>query len=79
MKVFIVYKTDSWHSFASRDLIGIATSKDEYINICQAQAKKENKIITTDDIFNLSNIMQTQGCLLEGELYVEEVSTNMLL
>lgn len=77
--VLIVYKTDNWHSYASRDIIGVATSQEEAINICQLQAKKENEVITTDELFNLKRIKQSQGYEGEGEFQIEKVQTNKLL
>tara|TARA_R100000781_G_scaffold113591_1_gene82399 strand:+ start:8522 stop:8764 length:243 start_codon:yes stop_codon:yes gene_type:complete len=76
--VFVVYKTDAHHSYASRDIIGIATDKNEAINICQLQAKKEGEVITTDEMFNLENITQTQGYNGEGEFQFEELELNKL-
>ena len=40
--VYIVYKTDAYHSYASRDVIGIATELIIAIDICKQQAKKEH-------------------------------------
>lgn len=77
--VLIVYKTDNWHSYASRDIIGVATSQEEAINICQLQAKKENEVITTNELFNLKGIKQSQGYEGEGEFQIEKVQTNKLL
>ena len=77
--IFIVYKTDEWHSYASRDIIGVCDSKKECINICQLQAKKEGGVITTDEMYNLENITQTQGYNGEGEFQFEEIELNTLL
>ena len=77
--VFIVYKTDNWHSCASRDTIGIATSRFAAIEICKEQAKKENKKIDKDQLFNLSNLKQTQGYSGDGEFQFEEITLNKLL
>ncbi|MEX0313440.1 MAG: hypothetical protein AB3N18_04625 [Allomuricauda sp.] len=59
--------------------IAMATSKDEAINICQLQAKKEGEVITTDEMYNLENITQTQGYEGEGEFHFEEIELNKLL
>ena len=77
--VFIVYKTDNWHSYASRDTIGIATSSLAAIKICKQQAKKENKKIDKDQLFNLANLEQTQGYSGDGEFQFEEITLNKLL
>jgi len=77
--IFIVYKTDNWHSYASRDVIGIATNKYEAVNICLLQAAKENVTTTLDQKHNLVNISQTQGYEGDGEFQFEEMNTNTLL
>jgi hypothetical protein len=78
MSVFAVYKTDNWHSYASRDLIGIATTFNNAIRLCKQQAKKEHTLIEEDQLFNLRNIKQTQGYIGEGEFHFEELPTNQL-
>lgn len=78
-KVFIVYKTDTRHSYASRDTIGVATTKLNAIKICFMQAKKENQTIKDDQKWNLENIMQTQGYSGDGEFHYEEMEVNKLL
>lgn len=77
--VIIVYKTDAWHSYASRDILGVVTCIAEAIAICNLQAQKEGEIISADEMFNLENIEQTQGYEGEGEFYIEEIQTNVLL
>lgn len=77
--IYLIYKTDVWHSYASRDLIGVATSKNNAITICKQQAKKEGGKINSDELFNLNNILQTQGYTEEGEFFIEEVEKNTLL
>ncbi len=79
VSVILIYKTDNWHSYPSRDVIGAATDKRKAINICQLQAKKEGEVITTDQIYNLGTIMQTQGYSGEGEFVWEEIETDTLL
>lgn len=77
--VYLVYKTDRQHTYASRDLIGIATTKAISVRICKEQAKKEGESITEEQLFNLNNIKQTQGYSGSGEFQFEELSTNILL
>ena len=77
--IYIVYKTDSWHSYASRDIIGVATDFNIAIDICKQQAKKEHAKIKEDQLWNLQNIKQTQGYSGEGEFQIESVETNILL
>lgn len=77
-EVFIVYKTDPWHSYASRDLLGVGTSKNHAIKLCKEQASKEGERISSDQLFNLNNINQTQGYSGEGEFVIEPVTVNTL-
>lgn len=77
--LFLVYRTDNWHSYASRDLIGCATTFTTAINICKQQAKKEGYKIDSDELFNLNNLKQTQGYAGEGEFQIEEIAKNVLL
>ena len=77
--VFLVYKTDAHHSYASRDVIGIATDQITAINICQEQAEKEGEEISEQELWNLSNLKQTQGYQGEGEFQFEEIKTDCLL
>lgn len=77
--VFLVYKTDPHHSYASRDIIGIATTPESAVKICQQQAHIEHEHIDTEQYHNLCNIKQTQGYSGDGEFQFEEVSTDTLL
>lgn len=76
--VITVYKTDAMHSYASRDLIGIATDYAKALTICREQAKKERCKIEEDQVFNLMQIKQTQGYGGEGEFVLERLDLNTL-
>jgi hypothetical protein len=78
-EVVVVYKTDNWHSFASRDLIGVAENLLYAVEMCEKQAEKEGEKISADDLYNLTFIRQTQGYQGEGEFYLEIVTLNELL
>lgn len=78
-KVYLVYKTDAHHSYASRDIIGIATTKGTACVLCHQQAKKEGGVINKTESWNLEHLSQTQGYSGEGEFQYEEVRTNVLL
>lgn len=77
--MYIVYKTDNQHSYASRDVIGLATSKSLAIILCRQQALKEGYILEKDQLFNLINLKQTQGYNGEGEFFFEMMEPNKLL
>ncbi|NMA74305.1 MAG: hypothetical protein GX963_09140 [Bacteroidales bacterium] len=77
--MFLVYKTDAWHSYASRDLIGVGNTILSAIALCIQQSKKEGKKISSEQLWNLENLKQTQGYDWEEEFDIEEVQTNTLL
>lgn len=77
--IYLVYKTDNRHSYASRDLIAVCTTKRNVMSICNQQAKKEGHKLDKDQFFNLANSQQTQGYAGEGEFDYEEVEKNTLL
>jgi hypothetical protein len=76
---FLVYKTDNWHNFNSRNIIAVATNQKNAIALCKRQAAKEHQKIDRDQIFNLENYKQTQGYSGDGEFHFEEVPKNTLL
>lgn len=77
--MYLVYKTDNLHSYASRDIIGIATCSTIAISLCLMQAKKEGCEIKGDQLHNLINLKQTQGYMGDGEFFFEEVEEGALL
>ena len=77
--MYLVFKTDNWHTHASKDLIGICSGKEVVEEVVAECAKKENGKVSDDDWFNLFNINQTQGYEGEGEFVVEEVETDTYL
>lgn len=77
--VFLCYKTDAQHSYSSRDIIGIGTDRGEAIEICRQKAFKEGSRIDSEQLWNLINLLQTQGYVGEGEFQIESVFVNQLL
>lgn len=78
--VYLVYKTDSHYTYSSRELIGICSDKVTVIKkIIPAQVIKEGFKLSTEDLFNLDSILQTQGYKGPGEFDFEEVKINVLL
>lgn len=77
--VFLVYKTDNLHSYMSRDVIGVAIDRFTAYQIIHQHARKEHIEITTEQLFNLDRLNQTQGCEGSGEYMIEDVPTNTLL
>lgn len=76
--LFLVYKTDNQHSYASRDVIGVASSKQEAINLVIMQATKEHARVNKNDLHNLNNLQQTQGYKGDGEFSFESIELDVL-
>lgn len=76
--VYIVYKTDPWHSYASRDMLGLGTTKSNALKIVRQQVKKDGAKLSKDDLYNLDHINQTQNHSGEGEFVIEPLETNKL-
>jgi len=76
--VYIVYKTDAWHSYDSRDMLGVATTKSNALKIVRQQVKKQGEKLSKDDLYNLDHINQTQNHNGEGEFVIEPLETNKL-
>lgn len=77
--MYLVYKTDTHHSYASRDIIGVCTTQSMCVTICKQQAKKEGEKISKKELWNLSHLQQTQGYSGEGEFQFELFKVNTLL
>ena len=77
--IFAVYKTDNWHSYESRDLIGIASDFSFAQLLCFEQAKKEGYEIKGDELYNLANLKQTQGYEGDGGFMFESITLNELI
>ena len=78
MIVFAVFKTDNWHSHASKDLIGIAVDGNP-LRIIEQQVAKEGEELSDDDYFNIANLKQTQNYEGEGEFFVEPIEADTLI
>lgn len=76
--IYLVYKTDNWHSYASRDLIGIGSNLANAIKLVKEQVKKENCNLNEDDLYNLEHIKQTQNYENEGEFDIDPCEINIL-
>ena len=78
-EVWLIYKTDAHHSYDSRDIIGIATEIHKAHILILNQVAKEGQVLTKDQMWNLTNLKQTQGYSGEGEFQYELVKTDILL
>jgi hypothetical protein len=77
-KLYIVYETDAWLSFASRDLIGVCTTFANCMKIIRKNIREwKQDRLSDEDKWNLENIRQTQG--RERNFFIEEVEKNTLL
>lgn len=80
-KAIIVYKTDTWHTYESRDMIGISTEGiNGALKLVAEQCMKEGHkgLPDTRSIQQLKDIAQTQNYQGEGEFVLEEVKLNKL-
>jgi len=77
--MYLVYKTDTQHSYASRDIIALASNCVNAVLLCREQAEKEGEKIDTDQMYNLQNLKQTQGYSGEGEFQYEHIELDILL
>ena len=76
--VFLTYKTDAWHSYASRDLIAVCSNFETAVKLSKKHAKTSGHKISQQEEWNLRNIKQTQGYSGDGEFMIEEMETNVL-
>lgn len=77
--MYLVYTTDSHHSYGSRDLIGACTSLKSVMGIIKKKAVIEGVKLDEDDYHCLNNYKQTQGLKANFEFDYEEIETNKLL
>lgn len=78
-KIIIVYETDNWHSRASMNVIAVCTNKKKAISLIKKYAKEQGEKISSDDLYLLNTINQTQGFSGSGEFHMEEHEKNVLL
>lgn len=72
MIVFAVYQADAWLSYASRDLLGIYSTRRKAMKRIKNKTK-----LTDDDLWNLDNYNQTQCRENENDNYIiEEIKVN---
>ena len=72
MIVFAVYQADAWLSYASRDLLGIYSTRRKAMKRIKSKTK-----LTDDDLWNLDNYNQTQCRENTNDNYIiEEIKVN---
>ena len=76
MDVFIIYRTDVWHSIASREMIGIYSTKRKAIQAIKKDAEMQDEELEDDDIYMLNNYNQTQSRNVGNEYEIEQVTLN---
>ena len=77
-KIYLVYTADAWHSYSSREIIGVCTTLENCMKVIRADIRKGDKEkLSEDDKKMLEYQRQTQG---RNENYdIEEVEKNTLL
>lgn len=84
-KVYLLYRTDNWHSYASRDLLVVCDSwetlKQRTFQYLKTKLeKKELESVKKDVVFHLENYKQTQNIwTADFEIDVECVTLNEML
>lgn len=76
MDVFITYRTDDWHSIASREMIGIYSTKRKAMQAIKKDAKMQDEELEDDDIYMLNNYNQTQSRNAGNEYEIEQITLN---
>lgn len=76
MDVFITYRTDDWHSIASREMIGIYSTKRKAMQAIKKDAKIQDEELEDDDIYMLNNYNQTQSRNAGNEYEIEQITLN---
>lgn len=76
MDVFIIYRSDVWHSIASREMIGIYSTKRKAIQAIKKDAEMQDEELEDDDIYMLNNYNQTQSRNVGNEYEIEQVTLN---
>ena len=77
-KIYLVYTTDVWHSYSSRDIIGVCTTFLNCMKVIRAHVKNlKRERLSGDNEYDLEKYHQTQG--REENYDIEEVEKNTLL
>lgn len=77
-KTYLVYSTDAWHSYASRDIIGVCTTFLNCMKVIRADIKRCGyEKLSDDNKYELEHYKQTQG--RETNYQIEKVEKNVLL
>jgi hypothetical protein len=77
--IYIVFKCDTWHTQASRLVIGACTDIESAISLCIEYAEKEGQEIQEEELQFLSEKLQTQNYEGEGEFIIQKVPANTLV
>lgn len=78
MKIFVLYTTDAWLSYNSRDIIAICTTFKNAIKLAKQHARQEDdNPLSKYEIDFLIEHYQTQG--RDTNYYIEELDKNTLI
>lgn len=77
--MFVLFKTDNWHSTANRELLGVATTKNNLIKLAREVAEKDEEEFTDEHDTQLRELLQTQGYGYYNEFLAVEVKINELI
>lgn len=78
--MYVLFKTDNWHSEESKILLAVATTKKDLIKLAREVAEQDEEDFTSENERQLRENLQTQGY---GDMYHEflavEVRSNELV
>lgn len=76
--IYLVYTTDAWNNYSSRELISVCTTLTNCMKVIRADVREgEKEKLSEDDKKTLERYRQTQG--REENYDIEEVNKNILL
>lgn len=78
--LYLVYKTDAWHSSTSYELLGVATTLNQAQKLVIEQVEKEGEPKMSKYTYDfLKYHLQTQNYSGEGEFLIDKIVKNELL
>jgi len=78
--VYMLYKTDCWHTHASRELIGVCTTHFDIVKVIRERVAFEGEKPLPSNLWDqIFTIKQTQNYEGDGEFLYEEIELNKLL
>lgn len=77
MKTYILYTTDAWLSYSSRDIIAVCSTLKNAVKLAKQHSKDNDNCLNAYEVSFLLEKYQTQG--RELNYCIEEVDKNTLI